>query len=1166
MVVSASANTVSILLNTGSGASRFTHAPGSPYSIGNRAVSFLNAVPTSVAVGDFNGDGRPDLAVTGSLDGSVTILLQNADGSFTSTWNNVPYIFGLAGVAAADFNNDGIADLAITRPGVLGQAGSLLIALGNGDGTFVFNQTSYSSVGNAPGVPTIADFNGDGNADAAVPNSDGTITILLGQGNGLMTPGFGGTLTAGAALTTLTVADLNGDGHPDLAAAGSKNGLVTVFLVNSAVTGFKTPTTVSLPNGANALGLAATDFNGDGVMDLAAFVSGTTGNYVTQLIGAGTGSFTAGPSAQTVFGAGPICVADWNGDGRMDFAAAPSNGPAIVVDGVVPFAMSFSVSPSSSALGNPVTLSVSPDGGIHGSATFYDGTNIIGSVPSLTTGNSISLTTTELPSGSHQLSAAWSGDENTPPQAFAPVAFSVAPGQYGALSPTQISVNGTYVDSGDSLASADVNRDGVLDLLVIHTGSNLVNVYLGSKAGTFSEAPGSPISVASPAFAASADFNGDGIPDLAILSSGGGYTVWFGDGTGRLTQSGGVRTTVDTHPNSIVVTDFNRDGRADIAITNYLDSSVSILLGDGAGNFGDAPGSPKKGSLIGPGPMAVADFNGDGNPDLVIASAAGNLPNNPMPIFYGSATGAMTAPNPNSVFQLAFLPTGIAVGDFNHDGIPDVAVAYTAFQDSGEGFLLNVHASLDAYLCCSSQQFFYSTLVEQGFYGQDGGDVDFFPEPYDQSSQPGNLVVLDYAGAGNADIATPVGMTIDASNPAYDALTVYLNKPASPTTSLYPPNLYPVVQTYTGSVGSGPTTPPTVISGDFNGDGLVDLIVSSPNNGTISFLPGTTLSSASQVAITTPPPTTGGVAGTPIQPVVAQVQDPFGRLITSSNATVTITSTPQNPSSGATATAVNGVATFNNLVFNTPGAYTITATSNGLNNSIGYPLTISGLPTQVVFSTAPPTTATRAVTLPQIVAQLKDANGNPVPESLAVTITSSPAGITGTTVVNANTTGAATFTNLSFSAPGTYTLTASAPGLASVVSGTITVAPGPATQLGFNGAPSSALVTAPLPPFTAQVEDAGGFTVVTATGTVTLSSSPRGRVRNHHRYAFERSRHVRQRQFLRAGELHADGDMVRRLLRPNLDHDGNGSGEQAAFHHAAPGLHHRGRDVESCCR
>ncbi len=289
---------LTILLGNGDGT--FTAAATNP-TVGH--------YPDSIAVGDFNGDGTPDLAVSSVDDDIVTILLGNGDGTFTAgpTLNTVSTP---QSVAVGDFNGDGIADLAVVN------ATSVLIFLGNGDGTFTLAPSS-TDLGASAITVAVGDFNGDGIEDLAVTNgtTTGLVTILLGNGDGTFRAGTG-PLAAGASAVGITVADLNNDGIPDLAVTDYEHSGVNVFLGKGDGT-FQPAVFYSAPY-LNARSVVAADFNGDGVPDLAVGHFWFYGPSI--LLGNGDGTFQTAiePEANTPLASGYIAAADLNGDGIPD--------------------------------------------------------------------------------------------------------------------------------------------------------------------------------------------------------------------------------------------------------------------------------------------------------------------------------------------------------------------------------------------------------------------------------------------------------------------------------------------------------------------------------------------------------------------------------------------------------------------------------------------------------------------------------------------------------------------------------------------------------------------------------------------------------------------------------------------------------------------------------
>jgi uncharacterized protein (TIGR03437 family) len=363
---------------------QFTAAPGSPMTV--------NQDPCCVAVGDFNGDGIPDLAVLSPSTSTVTILLGIGDGTFRmlpSGTGNISVGDVPVSIAVADFNGDGMLDLAIASQNQV-SGNNIFILTGNGDGTFApATQANEFPVGTSPSFILAADLADDGYPDLAVTDlTGGTITVLrnnsLGPGTFDILPAvpvgnspfsiavnklngsiymavanrFDGTVSllknTGEGYFTVTntipvispnpdnltpyptavvLADFNGDGLPDIATANQGTNNITVLLSNrfgtyTSATG--SPFSAG-PGNVGAIGLVAADFNNDGTLDLAA-VSGTD-STLTILLGNGQGVFTAAAGTPPSPGPAPfgMAVGDFNLDGKLDLVIADNAANTITV-------------------------------------------------------------------------------------------------------------------------------------------------------------------------------------------------------------------------------------------------------------------------------------------------------------------------------------------------------------------------------------------------------------------------------------------------------------------------------------------------------------------------------------------------------------------------------------------------------------------------------------------------------------------------------------------------------------------------------------------------------------------------------------------------------------------------------------------------------------------
>ena len=239
--------------------------------------------------------------------------------------------------------------------------------------------------------------------------------------------------------------------------------------------------------------------------------------------------------------------------------------------------------------------------------------------------------------------------------------LSLAQGQF-------IPTNTIPVGAGPRfIATADLNNDGRPDLIAANSLANTVTVLLNNGAGAFTEAPGSPVEVgASPQFLAIADFNGDGKPDIATANSPDNtVTVLLGNGAGGFLRAPGspfgagafpqfVAVRAGKSPRSPTVADFDGDGLPDVVTLNSADNTITLLPGNGRSEV-TIPAGPT------PVSAAAADFNGDGEPDLAVVNAGDNtvtiyrnalpalIPDSHLLTFYASTNGSAPAAIPVSL-------------------------------------------------------------------------------------------------------------------------------------------------------------------------------------------------------------------------------------------------------------------------------------------------------------------------------------------------------------------------------------------------------------------------------------------------------------------------------------------------------------------------------------
>ena len=494
-----------------------------------------------VAVDDLNGDHQLDIVIANTSANSVTVYLNNGDGTFRQGATNYVGVAPLF-VSIADVSGDGIPDVVTANSG----SADITVLVGNGDGTFNPASTGYVAGGSAWAKPVIADFNGDGRAEIIVPqfasDYEMGLAFLQGKGNGAFVAAqnfyapMSLTASGPAYGVALASADFNGDGVPDfvLGNAGPSSVGVTVFLGNADGT---LKPGVNYGSGGYMEFVVTGDFNGDGFQDIVS--SDISSGAIYLFLGNGNGTFQP---PQTFPLAGPatgIAAADFNKDGKLDLAVA--SGPS--------------------------TLNILLNNGAgFGPATAYTlssyGWEI--AVGDLDGDGNVDLVVTQ--GGSNFVSVLkGNGDGSFTPLPDVDVISSFASG----------------------IAIGDLNGDGRPDLAVTvedGTGGMGIVTLLGNGDGTF----GTPTLLSSSTSSAAGnssypgeirmvDLNRDGKLDLVYTNAGFGTAgVMYGKGDGTFAQP--TEFLVGGYPYGIVLTDLNGDNAIDAVIANDGYSGVTTLL------------------------------------------------------------------------------------------------------------------------------------------------------------------------------------------------------------------------------------------------------------------------------------------------------------------------------------------------------------------------------------------------------------------------------------------------------------------------------------------------------------------------------------------------------------------------------------------------------------
>jgi uncharacterized repeat protein (TIGR02059 family) len=597
--------------------------------------------PYRPAVGDMNGDGQLDLVVPNWNDNTISVHLGDGDGTFPAgNRTDYPVGNGPAGVAVGDLNTDGQPDLVVTN-----QSGNdISVLLGTGPGTYA--RTDYP-VGTGPVGVAIGDLNGDGQLDLGVTNNGATVgttvSILHGSSTGTFT--LASTPTVGFGPSGIAISDVNSDGQLDLAVTnyngtgGGTGGTVTLLLQDPPGTYTRT----DFHGGNFPAGIVVGDLNWDGQPDLAVANHNNT-NTVSVLLGNGTGtvfdSATSFPAGSNPNG---LAIEDLNGDGQLDLAVGNNGGTNVSVllgTGIGTFDGAINY-PAGTVPHGPAIGDFDQDGR-----------------PDLAVANH----------GSNTVSILLNDTIFSPRGTFNAVLPAITVG----TGPTKI-------------ASGDLNEDGRPDLAVVNYISDNVSILLGDGTGGFDAstpavAVGDPVR-GHPGALDIGDLDGDGHLDLAVPIyifgnvDSNQIEVFLGNGDGTFGAAPSSPYLVGgLTPHTIKIHDFNRDGQLDLVVTNSNASSnsISVLLQKNTGPFGFDPAVTGPVGPV-PGAVVIGDLNRNGKPDLVVMNN-GNGGNSTGSILLGTGTGPDPFPLVADSFFVGNGPTGAALGDFDRDGKLDLAV------------------------------------------------------------------------------------------------------------------------------------------------------------------------------------------------------------------------------------------------------------------------------------------------------------------------------------------------------------------------------------------------------------------------------------------------------------------------------------------------------------
>lgn len=655
--------------------------------------------PWGVVAVDLNLDGHTDLAVATAGDGNVSVLLGVGDGTFQTAitysaiyplasraydpYTNIPFE-----ISTADFNEDGYPDLAVAS----GLDNQLVVFLGTGLGTL--NPGKSYATGVKPWGLAVADFNKDGHADIALPiNNQGTyqnyVSLWAGIGDGNFKSKA--TYASQNCVQGIGIGDFNGDSYPDLAVPNECESALSIFWGGDSNTNLgrgplasapsyllEGTVTTSLYNNLSAFGgLKLYDFDQDGALDVVVTDTRPSTSHTALFLGSPNGTLTFANEAGTSNYGLAMDVGDINEDGIKDVIVSTSdqNSNNATLDilsfnaGTKQLDFVKSIALPSFAYG-VVAQDINGDG--HVDIAFASNQNYGSVGVFLGQGNGNFNDATYFNTNAQPsllVLGDWDQDGNQD------IALTTATGidlmyGHGDGSFTYTTTLSPDLSVG-SIASADLNGDGILDLAVSVDSQAQLAVFSGKGGGEFENPRFYNVDYPLSTGIVAGDLNGDGYPDIIATHAATTYlssdqqfsiSVFFGTNSGIFQDA--VYYQAGRGNPSVQVGDLNQDGHLDV-VTGSVDNMLVTLFNKGDGALQSNTSYLANSAAWS---IHVNDFNGDAIQDLVIPNG---LKSNVTNLFIGKGDGTFKQP-----YNLAFGTSAISAvsGYFNNDSYMDFAV------------------------------------------------------------------------------------------------------------------------------------------------------------------------------------------------------------------------------------------------------------------------------------------------------------------------------------------------------------------------------------------------------------------------------------------------------------------------------------------------------------
>ena len=632
---------------------------------GDPEIVDANVSGFSLLTGDFNNDGATDIFTPGKL------YLGNGNGTFSAP---IPLILSASAnnYSIGDFNGDDNLDVV----GSTFSNSSLQIFYGNG--TNGFSGPTTVTFSSAAGVPETADLNGDGISDVAVLLGTGTISVAFGKPDNTFQMPVNYPLGGTTEIGTITSGDIDSDGDQDIVGVGvASNGSQSyrAVLTNNGNGSFSVQTT-SGPGTGQQFRVFLGDVNSDGALDLV----NNQGALIVVSLGNNNGTFQQSKTFPSIGSQGKIFLDDFTGDGIRDLAFTSGS---VASFSVVPIDAAGNMGAKQLDIEDQFfsTSVVSADFNEDGKTDVLWANDTVNMKIALGDGNGgfASITTLAAPkvpraavtadinNDGHQ-DIFLIGQNSGESEDLALIAYGNGNGTFQPF----FTAVGVAPQAALHPLLSDLNGDGFVDMVL--QDSNSHRVYIVQNVGNGLFAFRGSIDVGSTVGGTTAgDFDGDGRIDLAILS--GGVSIYLNRGDWNNWDAAGFFPAGNANAN-VITSDLNHDGVLDLvaAVTSGTGSGappgkIEVLLGVGKGGFG-APHEYTVG--YGPKWMGIADFDGDGNPDLAVSNSGSGINGDTrVAVLYGDGSGNF----PQTRYSAAATqPRELIAADINSDGRQDIAV------------------------------------------------------------------------------------------------------------------------------------------------------------------------------------------------------------------------------------------------------------------------------------------------------------------------------------------------------------------------------------------------------------------------------------------------------------------------------------------------------------